>query len=104
MDWGMNTDFQKVFDRILEIAAERELSEDQMIKRVFVFIDREFDVASQNPWETDYEAIQRKFGEKGYRKAMSTIKMKTTQALPINSLVAYQRTWTISESVMSWHN
>ncbi|KAK2966033.1 hypothetical protein RJ640_012292 [Escallonia rubra] len=67
MDWGVNTDFQKVFDRILEIAVEGELSEDQMIKRVFVFSDMEFDVASQNPWETDYQAIQRKFGEKGYQ-------------------------------------
>ncbi|KAK3027233.1 hypothetical protein RJ639_041651 [Escallonia herrerae] len=67
MDWGMNTNFQKVFDRILEITAEGKLSEDQMIKRVSVFSDMEFDVASQNPWETDYEAIQRKFGEKGHQ-------------------------------------
>ncbi|KAK3041333.1 hypothetical protein RJ639_002314 [Escallonia herrerae] len=67
MDWGMNTDFQKVFDHILEIAVEGELREDQMIKRVFVFSDMEFDEASQNPWETDYQAIQRKFGEKGYK-------------------------------------
>lgn len=67
MDWGMNTNFQKVFDRILEVAVEGRLKEDQLIKRVFVFSDMEFDQASANPWETDYEAIKRKFGEKGYQ-------------------------------------
>lgn len=45
MDWGMNTDFQKVFDRILEVAVENNLSNDQMIKRLFVFSDMEFDSA-----------------------------------------------------------
>lgn len=67
MSWGTNTNFQKVFDRILEVAVQGNLSEDQMIKKVFVFSDMEFDEASENAWETDYQAIQRKFGEKGYR-------------------------------------
>ncbi|KAL5542244.1 hypothetical protein UlMin_009954 [Ulmus minor] len=74
MDWGGNTDFQKVFDRILEVAVEGKLSEEQLIKRVFVFSDMEFDqacfreAANQNNWETDYQVIQRKFREKGYYK------------------------------------
>lgn len=67
MDWGMNTNFQKVFDRILDVAVEGKLSEEQMIKRLFVFSDMEFDQASKNPWETDYQAIKRKFGENGYK-------------------------------------
>lgn len=49
MDWGMNTDFQKVFDLILEVAVNGKLTEDQMIKRVFVFSDMEFDQASSRP-------------------------------------------------------
>lgn len=65
MDWGANTNFQKVFDRILEIAVGGNLREDRMIQRVFVFSVMEFDQASENPWETDYEAITRKFGESG---------------------------------------
>ncbi|CAH8323220.1 unnamed protein product [Eruca vesicaria subsp. sativa] len=48
MDWGMNTDFQKVFDRILEVAVENKLTNDQMIKRLFVFSDMEFDSAVGN--------------------------------------------------------
>ncbi|KAJ0779961.1 putative von Willebrand factor A-like domain superfamily [Helianthus annuus] len=70
MDWGMNTDFQKVFDLILEVASSGRLSEDEMVKRVFVFSDMEFDQASVNPWETDYQVIKRKFIEKGYGGAM----------------------------------
>ncbi|KAJ9700658.1 hypothetical protein PVL29_006123 [Vitis rotundifolia] len=45
MEWGANSDFQKVFDGILQVAVEGNLSEDQMIKRVFVFSDMEFDEA-----------------------------------------------------------
>ncbi|KAI3787294.1 hypothetical protein L1987_41659 [Smallanthus sonchifolius] len=70
MEWGMNTDFQKVFDLILEVASNGRLSEDEMIKRVFVFSDMEFDEASLNPWETDYQVIKRKFAEKGYGGAV----------------------------------
>ncbi|KAG6552811.1 hypothetical protein Mapa_005759 [Marchantia paleacea] len=66
MDWGMNTDFQAVFDRILEMAQSNKLSPEKMVKRLFVFSDMEFDVASQNPWETDYQAICRKYKAAGY--------------------------------------
>lgn len=31
-----------------------------------MFSDMEFDVVCESPWETDYQAIKRKFGEKGY--------------------------------------
>ncbi|KAI4336528.1 hypothetical protein L6164_015044 [Bauhinia variegata] len=70
MKWGMNTDFQKVFDLILEVATNGNLKEEQMIKRVMVLSDMEFDQASANPWETDYQAITRKYREKGYGSAV----------------------------------
>ncbi|KAG2722088.1 hypothetical protein I3760_02G113600 [Carya illinoinensis] len=82
MDWGANTDFQKVFDQILQVAVDGKLTEEQLIKRVFVFSDMEFDNAcglyydeyegeirgTMPGWETDYEVIQRKFREKGYNR------------------------------------
>ncbi|PWA43913.1 hypothetical protein CTI12_AA531340 [Artemisia annua] len=58
MNWDMNTNFQKVFDKMLEVAVSNKLSEDDMVKRVFVFSDMEFDQASSCPWETDYEAFR----------------------------------------------
>ncbi|RVW84109.1 Protein auxin signaling F-BOX 3 [Vitis vinifera] len=73
MNWGMNTDFQKVFDLILQVAVNGKLSQDAMIKRIIVFSDMEFDQASANSWETDYEAIKRKFRESGYEAAVPEI-------------------------------
>ncbi|XP_048137272.1 uncharacterized protein LOC115739026 isoform X2 [Rhodamnia argentea] len=88
MECGMNTDFQRVFDRILEVATAGKLSAEEMVKKVFVFSDMEFDQASSSnpspwqpyygasssdPWETDYEVITRKFREHGYGAAVPQI-------------------------------
>ncbi|XP_054804528.1 uncharacterized protein LOC129307695 [Prosopis cineraria] len=86
MEWGMNTDFQKVFDKILEVALNGNLKGDQMIKRVFVFSDMEFDQASYNPWETDYEAIKRKYRENGFGSAVPQIvfwNLRNSRATPV---------------------
>ncbi|KAL4610124.1 hypothetical protein ACB092_08G029400 [Castanea dentata] len=97
MECGGCTDFQKVFDEILQVAVEANLSEDQLIQKVFVFSDMEFNEASEHCYgydseseseseseekrqeerearlrrsgkETDSEVIQREFREKGYNK------------------------------------
>ncbi|XP_030923505.1 uncharacterized protein LOC115953628, partial [Quercus lobata] len=97
MEWGGSTNFQRVFDEILQVAVKANLSEDQLIQKVFVFSDMEFNEASghyygydsesesesesgeerqeerearlrRSRWETDYEVIHRKFREKGYNK------------------------------------
>ncbi|XXG39696.1 hypothetical protein AAC387_Pa01g0589 [Persea americana] len=73
MEWGMNIDFQKVFDRILDVAVASKLEEKKMVKRVFVFTDNPFGEASKNSWETDYHAIQRKYEEKGYGSSVPEI-------------------------------
>ncbi|CAA7018376.1 unnamed protein product [Microthlaspi erraticum] len=76
MQWNMNTDFQKVFDLILRVAVEGRLKPVDMIKRIFVFSDMEFDQAScsgRNGWETDYERIVRKYTEKGYGEVVPEI-------------------------------
>ncbi|KAI7998340.1 Uncharacterized protein L728 [Camellia lanceoleosa] len=87
MNWSMNTDFQKVFDKILEVANKGKLSEKQMIKRLFVFSDMEFDQASANPWETDYEAICRKFDESGYKSVPKFVfwNLRNSDATPVPS-------------------
>lgn len=66
MDWGGNTDFQKVFDQILSVAVEGKLSEDQLIKRIFVFSDMEFDDASGHNtkyWNQIYSSDNDEDGE-----------------------------------------
>ncbi|XP_043718289.1 uncharacterized protein LOC122666205 isoform X2 [Telopea speciosissima] len=88
MNWGANTDFQRLFDQILKVAVEGKLKEEQMIKRVFVFSDMEFDQASENNWETDYKAIQWKFKESGYGSVVPEIvfwNLRDSRATPVPS-------------------
>ncbi|CAL9031568.1 unnamed protein product [Prunus brigantina] len=73
MEWGGNTNFQKVFDLLLQVAVKGRLKPEHMIKRIFVFSDMEFDQASTNRWETDYQTIQRKYNDKGYGNAIPQI-------------------------------
>ena len=69
-DWGMNTDFAAVFERlILPMAIKHELKQEDMVKQVFVFSDMQFDSAqlhSGPQFETDFERIKRKYAEAGY--------------------------------------
>ncbi|XP_065852171.1 uncharacterized protein [Euphorbia lathyris] len=88
MEWGGNTDFQKVFDLILEVAVNGRLKEEEMIKRLFVFSDMEFDQASSTPWETDYQAIVNKFTEKGYGNVIPEIvfwNLRDSMATPVDA-------------------
>ncbi|RCV05196.1 hypothetical protein SETIT_1G063500v2 [Setaria italica] len=88
MDWGMNTNFQAVFDKILEVAVEARLAPERMVKRVLVFSDMEFDQASAEPWETDHEAIVRKFTEAGYGGAVPEVvfwNLRDSKAVPVEA-------------------
>ncbi|VVA89791.1 unnamed protein product [Arabis nemorensis] len=111
MEWGANTDFQKLSDLILKIAVEGKLKPEEMVKRVFVFSDMEFDEASgshyyqdyrhryysgsdsgseaeNGGWETDYEAIVRKYKEKGYGEAVPEIvfwNLRASKSTPVTA-------------------
>ncbi|CAD6338848.1 unnamed protein product [Miscanthus lutarioriparius] len=89
MEWNMNTDFQAVFDKLLHIVVAGKLTPEQMVKRVFVFSDMEFDIASSRPWETDYEAITRKFTEAGYGAVVPEVvfwNLRDSDSVPVTAL------------------
>ncbi|KAK1236294.1 hypothetical protein PQX77_000455 [Marasmius sp. AFHP31] len=83
-DWGYNTDFEKVFlGLILPLAVKHKVPRDQMVKRLFVFSDMQFDEArtrahevsgSQNwaevnhagEWKTNYDVVKAHFERAGY--------------------------------------
>ena len=70
LPWGMNTNFQAVFDLLLDKAKKHRLSKRDMIKTIFVFSDMQFDEAccgGSSSLETDYQKIQRKFKKAGYK-------------------------------------
>ncbi|KAK0761308.1 hypothetical protein N5P37_006257 [Trichoderma harzianum] len=78
--WGGNTDFVAVFEQlILPLAIENKLKQKDMVKRVFVFSDMQFDSAEssysyygsdgpqkQATWSSSYERIKAKYEEHGY--------------------------------------
>ncbi|KAI5331164.1 PREDICTED: LOW QUALITY PROTEIN [Prunus dulcis] len=87
MEAGCNTDFQKVFDLILKVPEKGNLKPEDMIKRVFVFSDKEFDEASSSSrWETDYAVIQKEFENQGYGNAVPQIvfwNLRHSKATPV---------------------
>jgi len=94
MEWGMSTNLQAVFDRVLEVAVGARVPPEAMVKTLFIFSDMEFDEAvgafadassdSDNPSGsdsemeldgasnrqsttlTDFEAAKEKFRRAGY--------------------------------------
>ena len=67
-NWDMSTDFEAVFtELILKKAVEENLTQEQMVKRIFVFSDMQFDSAGGgNSWSTSFERIQKAYSEAGY--------------------------------------
>jgi len=71
MDWGMNTNFHAVFKLILQKAQAARLKPEEMVQKLFVFSDMEFDQAAQTTYSanrnaTMFELIKSEFEEKGY--------------------------------------
>ncbi|KAJ7472643.1 hypothetical protein FB451DRAFT_1036014 [Mycena latifolia] len=69
--WGMNTDLNAVFLRlILPLAVKHKVAPADMVKRLFVFSDMQFDEAAEgqagDAWETNYDVIERAFSAAGY--------------------------------------
>ncbi|KIO28636.1 hypothetical protein M407DRAFT_179728, partial [Tulasnella calospora MUT 4182] len=67
-NWGMNTDFDAVFQKlILPMAIKHKIPKEDMVKKLFVFSDMQFDEAkTTNEWETNHQQVTRAFEEAGY--------------------------------------
>ncbi|KAI5480511.1 hypothetical protein MNV49_000664 [Pseudohyphozyma bogoriensis] len=73
---GYNTDFIAVFREILRRAVAAKITQEQMVERIFVFSDMEFDEAGSHHrhsfggesggYATHYDTIVKEFGESGY--------------------------------------
>ncbi|BFG28509.1 uncharacterized protein Pyn_02447 [Prunus yedoensis var. nudiflora] len=76
-------DIQEVFDLILQVAVHGNLKPEQMINKVFVITSRlDYDLNWAHPWESDYEAIQSKFKEKGYGDVVPQIEFLSINDIP----------------------
>ncbi|KAK6537242.1 hypothetical protein TWF694_011439 [Orbilia ellipsospora] len=77
--WGMNTDLQAVFTKLLlPLAKQNNVKKEDMIKRLFVFSDMQFDEAADSEigdrwntnygdrWNTNYDLIKKEYEDAGY--------------------------------------
>lgn len=66
-NWGMNTDFIAVFRMLLDEAVRYKLSPEQMIKKVFVFTDMQFDQANNaGRYGTGFNAVKALYDAAGF--------------------------------------
>jgi hypothetical protein len=65
--WEMNTDFVAVFKMLLAEAKVYRLSPEQMIKKIFVFTDMQFDAATNaGHYQIGYDAVKQMYADAGY--------------------------------------
>lgn len=64
-EWGMNTDLKAAFDRVLQIALENDVSQEEMPKSIIVISDMEIDYCGSRDW-TFYDKMKHKFKKNGY--------------------------------------
>ncbi|KAG2036676.1 hypothetical protein BDR03DRAFT_959148, partial [Suillus americanus] len=80
-EWTMNTNFNAVFlDLLLPLAKKHAVPHDQMIQRIFVFTDMQFDASQVTAqfdvlrgttpnaaeWDTNHDVIEKAYKEAGY--------------------------------------
>lgn len=68
MEYGLNTDFVKCCESIVEYGRENNITDENMPKKIFVFTDMQFDMASPHEKDTQlvYKKIANKFKTYGY--------------------------------------
>ncbi|TXT15922.1 hypothetical protein VHUM_00425 [Vanrija humicola] len=65
--WGYSTDYNAVFKSILQAAQRAKLAPEDMVKKVFVFSDMQFNSSSNTAFgRTEHEGVVRMFAEAGY--------------------------------------
>lgn len=63
--WGGSTDFAAAFRKILTLAVEHKLTQEQMPDRLIVVSDMQFNMADDN-YETNYQVLKREFAQAQY--------------------------------------
>jgi len=65
--WGYNTDYNKVFRQILAAAKKNNVAPEEMVKKVFVFSDMQFDSSQGTRFgRTEHEQVALEYKEAGY--------------------------------------
>tara|TARA_Y100000593_G_scaffold70136_1_gene128741 strand:+ start:3433 stop:4791 length:1359 start_codon:yes stop_codon:yes gene_type:complete len=68
-DWGMNTDFTKAYQHILDTAVKYDVDPDSMPTMILVLSDMQFDESQNNSreWKTHFSWIEEDYEKAGYK-------------------------------------
>jgi hypothetical protein len=64
-DWGMSTNLEKAFMKVLSIAVENHIPQSEMVKSIIVISDMEIDAGCRSDWSF-YDDMKKQFAEAGY--------------------------------------
>ena len=64
--WGMNTDLKAAFDKVLDMALDNHVPQEEMPKAIIVISDMEIDHCGNKDWSF-YDKMAHRFGKHGYR-------------------------------------
>lgn len=64
-DWENNTNLKRAFDKVLEIAVENNVPNEEMVKSIIVISDMEIDSCGNRNW-TFYDQMKQKYAVHGY--------------------------------------
>ena len=65
-EWSMNTNLQRVFDLILDVARDNHVAPDDLPETIYIVSDMEFDAATDKNTRTNFQEIKAKYNEYGY--------------------------------------
>lgn len=66
--WGMSTNIQKVFDKLLTTAVNKKVSQSEMPSSIIILSDMAFNQCTTNKTSTNFESIEKKYRDAGYEK------------------------------------
>ncbi|KAL6218973.1 hypothetical protein ACLB2K_012180 [Fragaria x ananassa] len=66
MESAKKLNFGDIYDKLLEIAIKEKLGHHQIPERIFVFTDKDFDMAFKNDWFDDYAKALYDYKSRGY--------------------------------------
>uniref|UniRef100_A0A7S2TM20 TROVE domain-containing protein n=1 Tax=Lotharella oceanica TaxID=641309 RepID=A0A7S2TM20_9EUKA len=88
MEWGANTNIERVFNLLLTTAVQHKLPQEALPKTLFIFTDMQFDAAagtSEN--ETVIELVKKRFAKAGYtlpRIILWNLRTANTDGYPVS--------------------
>ncbi|BCS82922.1 hypothetical protein QLL95_gp1201 [Cotonvirus japonicus] len=85
--WGGSTNLRSVFDLILTNARDAKLTQDEMVKTLFIFTDMQFNACDYGNWNSTFEDAKNNFEKAGYKFpniVCWNLRTSTSKTLPVS--------------------